>query len=210
MTLAVSLLLLALPAADLWLARALYVPGAGFVYGEDPPVQWIYHGVPWIVWALSLVLLTALVWAAAAGGAEARTWRGRCAFAILALALGPGLLSHTLFKDRWGRPRPVQVREFGGAWDFVPAPLPGGACRHNCSFVSGHAAAGFYLITGAWLWPRRRRAWLLAGLGAGGIVGLARMAQGAHFLSDVLGSAVVVWGTNMALNAVFVRRGWLA
>jgi lipid A 4'-phosphatase len=45
----------------------------------------------------------------------------------------------------------------------------------------------------AWVIRRQRRFWLTAGLISGGVVGLGRILQGGHFLSDVLVSAAVVW-----------------
>lgn len=56
----------------------------------------------------------------------------------------------------------------------------------NCSFVSGHAALGFYTIALAWVVRRRRRLWLAVGIGVGALVGLGRLLQGGHFLGDVV------------------------
>lgn len=58
-------------------------------------------------------------------------------------------------------------------------------------FPSGHAATAFAAAAalGAWV-PGRRRAWLLA---AASGVGASRIVLNAHFLSDVLGGAVMGW-----------------
>src|SRR5262249_5348677 len=66
------------------------------------------------------------------------------------------------------------------------------------SFPSGHAAAGFYLMSLAFVGYRigsKKLMWTGAGLGliGGGGLGLVRMAQGAHFLTDVFGSAWVMF-----------------
>ncbi|MFM9735641.1 phosphatase PAP2 family protein, partial [Streptomyces niveiscabiei] len=92
------------------------------------------------------------------------------------------------FKDHWGRPRPEHIADFGGSAHYVPPLLPSRQCDRNCSFPSGHAAAGFWLISGAWVWTGHRRRWLTGGLLFGAVIGLTRIAQGGHFLSDVLAS----------------------
>src|SRR5438105_14747348 len=74
-------------------------------------------------------------------------------FLVAATALGPGLIANTVLKDHWGRARPNQVVEFGGARVFTPAPLLADQCARNCAFVSGHAALGFSLVSFALLMP---------------------------------------------------------
>ena len=37
------------------------------------------------------------------------------------MALGPGLMVNTIFKDHWGRPRPVMLEVFSSAQPFVCA-----------------------------------------------------------------------------------------
>jgi lipid A 4'-phosphatase len=199
-------LLVLLPRLDLRLAALCYRPGAGFFLADAWPARTLYVLVPWMVRVLAAALLLAL--AASFLRPAARCWRAPAAFALLSLALGPGLVANTLFKDHWGRPRPEQIVQFGGSMQFVPAPLPSRQCDRNCSFVSGHAAAGFWLIAGAWVWPRQRRAWLAGGIAFGTLVGVARMLQGGHFASDVLGALVVVWGCNALLYRWMSARGW--
>ena len=191
---------------DLPLSNLFYRAGQGFFLDQDWPVQLLYRGTPWLIGGVGAGLLAVLAWSIAA---RAQRIRNAAAYALLCLALGPGLLVNNVLKEYWGRPRPQQIVQFGGTASFVPPLWPSRQCAHNCSFVSGHAAAGFYLITGAWIWPRRRWAWRAAGIGAGGLIGLARIAQGGHFLSDVLGALIVVWVTDEVLYRWMQRRGWL-
>lgn len=66
---------------------------------------------------------------------------------------------------------------------------------------------GFVLAAGVVLLPRRgaglQGLWIAGALGYGGLMGLGRIVQGGHFLSDVLGSAAVVmlviWGLSVML-----------
>jgi lipid A 4'-phosphatase len=202
-----ALLVLGLSA---WIDRPLsalfYRPGAGFFLDASWPAQLVYHGTRWITAALIVAVLATLAWAALT---RRRRARNLALYAALAFAIGPGLIVNSVLKEHWGRPRPEQIAEFGGSAGFVPALLPSGSCRHNCSFVSGHAAAGFFLITGAWIWPGRRRTWLAAGLVAGGLIGFTRIVQGGHFFSDVFGALLVVWLTDEVLYALMLRLGWL-
>ena len=149
------------------------------------------------------ILLFALAGGVAVLGLAAKK-RGRpiagvspriAAFVVAALALGPGLVVNTLLKDNWGRPRPSTIAEFFGPNHYVPPLLPSDQCSDNCSFPSGHAALGFWLVAFAFLAPPPwRRVAVLAALGFGGGVGLIRIAQGGHFLSDVAFSGVIVVG----------------
>jgi lipid A 4'-phosphatase len=204
---AVGLFLLA-PGIDLWASGLFFRPGEGFFLANVGVVRILYRAVPWIVLAqaIGIPLLLLLAW-----------WRGRAiagigwrqgVYVLLVLALGPGLAVNAVLKDHWGRARPSQVTEFGGTQAFTPAPVPANACDKNCSFVSGHAAVGFGLIAFAFLArDRRRRTALRAGaIAAGTLIGLARMAQGAHFLSDVVFAGLVVGGIAWLLAWALLGR----
>ena len=124
---------------------------------------------------------------------------------VAALALGPGLVINTLLKDNWGRPRPSTIVEFFGTNHYVPPLLPSDQCPENCSFPSGHAALGFWLVAFAFVAPPRwRRPAVLAALAFGGFVGAVRIAQGGHFLSDVVFSGVIVVGLTRGLYVLMV------
>ena len=121
-------------------------------------------------------------------GIGARGW----AFLLIALIVGPGLMVNAVLKENWGRARPDDITAFGGGRTFTAALQPSDQCTHNCSFVAGDPSMGFYLQAFAYVRRRRQRAWLAGGLAAGGLIGLFRIALGAHFLSDVIFSGVVV------------------
>lgn len=189
------------PQLDLAVSGAFHDAARGGFYG-DPwwPVQLSYTVVPWIGRVLTLATALLVLWGHV-GHRRARRrpwlvrWRRRAAMLLWVLLLGLALAVNGGLKEHWGRARPNAVSAFGGERSFQPALLPGAAqCEHNCSFVSGHAATGFALIAiglaGA---PRTRRRWLAVGLAAGLLVGLGRIVQGGHFLSDVLFSGLVIW-----------------
>ncbi len=209
---ALTLILLSLPfwfgPVDLATSSLFYRSNDGFFLADRLPLRIVYTGTYWYVRTIVIALLGCLVWSWLPSTKWQKDWRGRIGFLVLSLAIGPGLITNTLFKDHWGRPRPEHLEEFGGHAHYVPLLLPSSQCDHNCSFPSGHAAAGFWLISGAWVWPHRRRAWLAAGLTLGGIIGLTRIAQGGHFLSDVVAALAVVWLVNECLSRRMRQRGW--
>ena len=137
----------------------------------------------------ALVLGAALlVWAAGRLSLMRPALPGRSAvFLTLAMAIGPGLIVNLALKDHSHRPRPVQVRDFGGSQDFRPWYRLDGDCTKNCSFVSGEMSSAVWLVAPALLAAPPLQAIALAGAGVFAVlVGTLRMAFGGHFLSDVL------------------------
>jgi lipid A 4'-phosphatase len=203
---AVALALLTeFPAIDLWVSGLFYQPGRGFPLGDTMPVQIVYRGAPYLATSLVLLILGCLV--AALLRRPAPGISGRAAtFLLLALAIGPGILTNLVLKDHWGRARPAQIVEFGGTQEFTPAAIPARQCDHNCSFTSGHAALGFYVVSFAFLARTRRGRWAgqVAAIVLGTLFGLARIAQGAHFLSDVVVSGLVVYATSWLLYQAMI------
>ncbi len=176
---------------DLIVSRWFYDPVAGgFYFNNYTFVQVIYdcfkHLPKLLLPALVLFLIVSikLAWC--------KNQRKLCSFALIALLIGPGLIVHTVFKDSWDRARPRHIVEFGGTKEFSPAWVISDQCERNCSFVSGHAAMGFYFMILGWLLNSRK--WLYAGIGIGALVGMIRVFQGGHFISDsILAGFVVYW-----------------
>lgn len=193
-------LFLAFPGLDLWAARRLLAPDGTFLLSDNAFFDAVRERFVGLL-AVGLFLGGALVWLASwwpDAPSRLRALRRAAAFVALVQLLGPGLLVNTVFKDQWGRARPSQVQEFGGALQFTPAWVRSGQCHKNCSFVCGDASVGFGLIALAWV-TRRRGAWFAAGLVVGTALGVMRMAQGGHFLSDVIFSFYAVWFVAWAL-----------
>ena len=132
----------------------------------------------------------------------------RAGYLLLVVGLGPGLLVNAGLKEYWGRPRPVQIVEFGGSAAYAPVWLPTDGCASNCSFVSGHVAFATLPMAGAWMaGGRRRRAWLLGGLASGALMGVCRIGLGRHFLSDALIAMLLVALVAALLSALMTRLG---
>jgi lipid A 4'-phosphatase len=194
------------PGIDLWASGLFYRPGEGFFLAQWGLVRAIYAGVPYLTDTIVVGVIALYLWSLQRGRAVWRIDGRAAAFLLLALALGPGLLVNTVLKDHWGRARPSQVTAFGGSEHFTPAPLPAANCAHNCSFPAGHPAIGFYLVSMAFLVSDRRRRRIATGaaIATGAVFGLARMAQGGHFLSDVVFSGLLVYGVSWLLYRAVV------
>ncbi|WGZ95242.1 MAG: phosphatase PAP2 family protein [Candidatus Thiothrix putei] len=152
-----------------------------------------YDGVPYIAGSVLIVSVLMIV-----SSTVLRRWyrmRLYAAYVILVFLIGPGLLVNSVFKDNWGRPRPVQVVQLGGEEAYVP---PGYfvANGNGRSFPSGHSSIGFAFVAFWFLWRKRKPQWarvaLVFALLLGGAIGVTRMAAGGHFLSDVMWSGWVV------------------
>jgi len=173
------------PQLDLIVAHYFYDRG-GFIgydwidrFGRD-----VFRVTPFVVLAVYAGL-----WAAKRTGVALR-WspNGKAiVFLIATMVIGPGLVVNLGFKDHWRRPRPSHVQEFGGSDAFKRWWENDGACEKNCSFVSGEAATGFWMVAPASILPPPWRAPAVAAAFAFGVAAsLLRMAFGSHFLSDVL------------------------
>ncbi len=113
-------------------------------------------------------------------------------FLYLVLIIGGGVIVNYTFKEHFGRARPRDVAEFGGAKLFSPAFVISHQCRTNCSFSSGDAAGGFFSIALAMALSRRRSVFLAAVV-VGVVQSFARVSAGAHFFSDTVTSFFVMW-----------------
>ena len=108
----------------------------------------------------------------------------------MALLLGPGLFVNYGLKGHFGRPRPEEIVAFGEKSSFA-APLvitqQGGS-----SFSCGDAAAWYYLSAITLCHFSLPEDYFFIGTFFGSVVGLGRIAQGKHFLSDVVFSGPFV------------------
>src|ERR1044072_4516087 len=66
----------------------------------------------------------------------------RVVYLLLVLIVGAVLIVNVILKDNFGRARPRDIAEFGGAQLYTPPFVASDACRKNCSFSSGEGAGG--------------------------------------------------------------------
>lgn len=199
--------ILFIPAVDLTVSGWFYDPvGKTFPARGQAFPEWIRLDMPRILFTLLAIVVA--TWAAG-------LWVGERIFAIghrlvaylsLSLALGPGLVVNVILKEHWGRPRPSTLIQFGGANTYVPPFVISDQCTSNCSFSSGHGALGFWVVAVAFLAPP---AWRRGAIGAallfGCAVGWVRIAQGGHFLSDVIVSAIITVSMTFGLYKLLIQ-----
>ena len=186
----VSLFFYFFPEVDMWMASLFYDPEQGFYLKETPLVEItydIFKHLPKLLLPVMFIFLLMGI-----KSTYCRIRRHLCLFALVTLLVGPGIIVHNVFKDQWDRARPRHLVEFGGDKQFTPAWVISDQCERNCSFVSGHAAMGFYAMILGWLLSSRR--WFYIGLAVGAVVGFVRVIQGGHFISDsILAGFMVYW-----------------
>lgn len=203
------------PQLDLQTAALFFDPA---YIPADPNNRGFYWRELWAPNALHEAIQTgSRILAAALVIAAIIKWHRKAAlFLLLALLLGPGLLTNTVLKDNWGRARPVQVQDFGGTASFTPALQITNQCQRNCSFVSGDGSLGFflhsffYVVPPHWRPHWRRRVFLLGFVGGGAVFGGLRVAMGAHFLSDVLWGGLLMLLTSALVHALCFGRAQTA
>lgn len=127
-------------------------------------------------------------------------------FLLLTFLLGPGVLVNVMMKEHWARSRPVDVVELGGTDKFMPWWDPRGECPANCSFVSGDAAAAYWTVAAAAVAPPQWRAVAYGGALAFGVAAsVLRVVVGAHFVSDVVFSGVLMFLLVWLMHGVMIR-----
>lgn len=175
-----------------------------FAYAKVPVFVWFRTFSLYLPYAPAIVLVLMLFRAWRCHGAQ---WRGPATdlyiTALATFALGCGVIVNLFLKSYSGRARPRDTDLFGGALDFTQAGSFAGKCLKNCSFVSGEASSGGWLLCLVLLLPPRLRAPLGIPLAAISLLmPVLRVVTGAHYLSDaVLGwlSSLVVFAGLIAL-----------
>jgi lipid A 4'-phosphatase len=197
------------PQLDLRVSEAFHDPTTGFAIEGNP----LTEALRLVIWNAAIVLCLAAAFGTALGMAgrafalPTRAWN----FILLLYILGPGLMVELVTKPLWGRARPTQVADFGGALHFSPPNELVDACTRNCSFVSGevsgatvtavvlmllrfhlthriHKNTSTLLLIAAWCLPP--------------VVALQRVAAGRHFLSDTVFAVLFTLLLALALSVL--------
>ena len=180
---------------DLNVARWAYSHSEGWPLGQEQPWFWIhrYGTIPGFLLTLSAIP----AWYFCQRSERFFPWRHYVVIYGLVSILGAGIVVNALLKEHSGRPRPRDVVEFGGNWEFRKA-LDFGTPGKGRSFPCGHCTMGFSFSVGIVFWQRSRllaTGLLITGLAYGSLVSIARVLQGAHFVTDALWAMGVLWLT---------------
>ena len=200
----ISLLVLAIlfvvwPEIDLAISNVFYDHNSQSWPLKDHPINAsvyaLFRYMPHFILPIMLITVALTFWRRGISRAHRKPWL----FLMLVLLIGPGLIVHGVFKEGFERPRPRQVQEFNGSSGFTPAFVVSDSCAKSCkSFVSGHAAMGFFFMALGWLF--RSYPWFWFGIAMGVLTSAGRIMQGGHFLSDTLFAAFVVYFTCRLLS----------
>lgn len=196
---------------DLFIAKMTFYRGwttgepqeYGFYTNPFFDFIYLYGGIP----AACTALVASILFALSKWIVSLKKYRGIFLLLSMTLFVGSLVITHSLLKENWGRPRPRQIVEFGGQQDFRAyyEPQFSLAPEPSKSFPSGHSTCGFYFFCLFFLGRRYNSTLLsLAGLaiafGLGGVLSLARIVQGGHFVSDVYIAALIMWLTSYYLD----------
>jgi len=195
------------PHVDLWAANILYSGDGTFVLSGTASAFGVRTAFKLVFVASCIVIVAGFIGALGGYRLAPRLRFPAWLFLVSVLVMGPGFVANTVLKDSWGRARPHHVVEFGGTKSFTPAFERTDQCARNCSFIGGESSAIFALFFAlAFVW-RRQRNWLLATGGIAGLmIGIIRMMQGAHFLSDIVVSGICMMLVTVTFHwLIFVR-----
>jgi lipid A 4'-phosphatase len=204
--LAAAAVFLIYPELDLAVGAHMLGSDGRFLLALSRPAELLHDATPyWVGLCIGFFVVAVIARLFGRPIGDLGLWQALYVAAVF--AIGPGLLTNTLLKDHSGRPRPVDVLQFRGGNVYVPPFAFDGACSHNCSFVAGDPSAAFAFVAPALMLPAgRRRKWgVAAALAFGVLVGLLRLYQGGHFLSDVIFGAVISLGTVLLLHWLMFR-----
>jgi len=200
-----AILFVAVPQIDLTVSSWFYDPTRGEWAGSDDAIATSVYGIfRYLPYFLVPVLLFSVLAGFLPGGPD-KSNRRLLTFLLVTLLAGPGILVHSVFKESFDRARPKNVEQFDGRKSFTPAFVVSDSCSKGCnSFVSGHAAMGFWFMTLGWVFSSRK--WFWAGVATGIILSATRIIQGGHFLSDTLFAGFVCYFTFRLCGAWILRR----
>jgi lipid A 4'-phosphatase len=202
-----SIVLFAVTNLDITTMRFFYHPGQADSWPVANRPVWFqfYRSAPWVTASLAVVGVALSI----VGSLREQSKRLRLygLFILLCVAVGPGLIINVVLKDHWGRARPRQIVDFGGRLEYTQPFVP--TSTYGKSFPCGHCSVGYLYAAGWWMWRRRRPRLavvsLAFGLLVGTMLGIGRMAAGAHFLSDAVWSALLAYGIAHALYYYVLR-----
>ena len=198
------------PGVDLQVSALFYRPATAFPLAQLPALE-AFRNVIWDLTIVTFVVAVAGAGLALAGrpliGVPLRDW----AYIAVLYLLGPILLVNMTLKAHWGRARPADVTEFGGALRFTPPWPPAEQCLSNCSFVSGEVSATVVMAIAMlalrpalarYLPKAALRLWAGMAFVLPVMVAVQRIATGRHFLSDTVFAALFMLALALVLLPV--------
>ena len=184
---------------DLRFSAHFFTDEKQWFLAKSPPWIWLYeYGV---IPGIFLSIISFLTWIFSYTKKKLAILRPYLLICALTPIIASALLVNVVLKDHTGRPRPREIKQFSGNWEYLPA-LQIGIPGRGHSFPCGHCSIAFTLTSGIVFWRLSRKFAILSlslGLIYGILMSLARIVQGGHFITDAMWSLGVVWLTLTAL-----------
>jgi len=201
-------LFVAFPHIDIWMSGQFYDAQKGGFWLKNNPILLVpYYLVKYARYAMPVVF-GALLAANFLTKKKFIFGRRELFFLFLAALIGPIIVTGA-FKDSFHRARPVQTLDFAGDKPFTRAFEISHYCAEDCkSFVSGHAAMGFFFVAFALVIAdaRKRKKTYICLFLLGFAIAFARVLQGAHYLSDVVFGGLFTLISTHALYYLMYRK----
>jgi len=184
---------------DIEIMNHFYIDGKWPVQYQ-PLWSFFYHAAPIFAGIIAIGSISFIIFASI--NSKFTKFRIHALFVLLSLALGTGLTVNAILKDHWGRPRPRQIKEFNGNYNYTK-PFVIGNETEGKSFPCGHSSVGFtYGVL--WFIFRRKNKYIAAtslfvAITLGTLIGIGRMAAGGHFPSDVVWSGLIPFAISFFL-----------
>ena len=180
---------------DLRFSSEYFTDEKQWFLAKSPPWIWLYeYGV---IPGIFLSIISFLTWIFSHTKKNLTILRPYLLICALTPIIASALLVNVVLKDHTGRPRPREIKQFSGNWEYLPA-LQIGIPGRGHSFPCGHCSIAFTLTSGIVFWRLSRKFAILSlslGLIYGILMSLARIVQGGHFITDAMWSLGVVWLT---------------
>ena len=177
---------------DLRLAGLFFQNGGRWVFKDEQPWRMLYaYGT---VPGLLLTLVCLVVFFLGFIKPRLRDYQKYMLVVVLTAILGAGILVNGILKPYCNRPRPREIKAFGGVMEYCLPCQIDGRSKGN-AFPCGHCTMGFLFVSLFFCLKKSR--FLALGGGAfgllyGSLLGIARAAQGAHFFTDTLGALAAI------------------
>ncbi len=180
---------------DLRFSSKYFTDEKQWFLAKSPPWIWLYeYGV---IPGIFLSIISFFTWIFSHTKKKLAILRPYLLICALTPIIASALLVNIVLKDHTGRPRPREIKQFSGNWEYLPA-LQIGIPGRGHSFPCGHCSIAFTLTSGIVFWRLSRKFAILSlsvGLIYGILMSLARIVQGGHFITDAMWSLGVVWLT---------------
>ena len=180
---------------DLRFSAHFFTDEKQWFLAKSPPWIWLYeYGV---IPGIFFSIISFLTWIFSHTKKKLAILRPYLLICALTPIIASALLVNVVLKDHTGRPRPREIKQFSGNWEYLPA-LQIGIPGRGHSFPCGHCSIAFTLTSGIVFWRLSRKFAILSlslGLIYGILMSLARIVQGGHFITDAMWSLGVVWLT---------------